>query len=179
MRTVIALLDDVTEAQRAARDLKKLGLPAAQISVVTRRAPPGACVDGLALLAMNLAGMGQVAAAGPVLHYLTPETARSSPDALIATLMRFGLPQADATSYVHGVRNGYTLEAAIVDDDRADDALAIMEQHTTGGSHALATAWPGRLPWRASSAPPPHREPPVVQQPAGGSRTSTTWLPRT
>jgi uncharacterized protein (TIGR02271 family) len=130
---VIGLLSDLDEAQRPAKDLKKLGLRGNQISVIAPSARAGASVDGLQLASMDVAGLGPVAAGGPLLQYLTPATAEANPDALIASLRRMGVPEAEATGYVHGVRNGYTLEAAIVDDDKAGEALAIMRRHAGEG----------------------------------------------
>jgi len=136
MRTVIGLLSDIDEAQRTAIELKKLGLRSNQISVLSTRPGAGATTaDGVQLSSMDVAGLGNVTAGGPLLQYLSPSTATANPDALVATLMKMGVPQSEAVGYVQGVRNGYTLEAAIVNDDsKADEALAIMQRHAESGN---------------------------------------------
>jgi uncharacterized protein (TIGR02271 family) len=104
MRTVIGLLNDAREAKRTADDLKKIG--ARDISIISK--------DG--------------SSSGPLATYLAPsggDTAGASTSALES----MGLSRVEAQRYLDGLRSGYTLEAATIDDDKAEQALAIMKQH--------------------------------------------------
>jgi uncharacterized protein (TIGR02271 family) len=102
MRTVIGLLSDAREAKRTADDLKKLG--ARDISIISK--------DG--------------SSSGPLATYLAP-TGGGSADG--SALESMGLSSAEARRYLDGLRSGYTLEAATIDDDKAERALAIMKEH--------------------------------------------------
>lgn len=106
MKTVIGLLSDAREAKRTADDLRKIG--ARDISIISR--------DG--------------SSSGPLASYLAPTGAATSGDGGIPALERMGLSRAEAQRYLEGLRSGYTLEAALVEDDRADQALAIIKQHS-------------------------------------------------
>jgi uncharacterized protein (TIGR02271 family) len=100
------------------------------ISVVSCDAKLGKDLEGLTLQPLSVGGLGAVAAGGPMAQYLSTEAAQANDEALIAALVKMGATQDEAMGYVDGVRKGYTLEAAIVDDEKAPDVLAILKQHT-------------------------------------------------
>jgi uncharacterized protein (TIGR02271 family) len=104
MRTVIGLLSDAREAKRTADDLKKIG--ARDISIISK--------DG--------------SSSGPLATYLAPSGA-SAAGASTSALESMGLSRVEAQRYLDGLRSGYTLEAATIEDDKAEQALAIMKQH--------------------------------------------------
>jgi hypothetical protein len=129
MRTVIALFEDLAEARRTAKDLAQSGLSLDQISVVSPETAPtsGTTVD-LPLDTMNLSGVGEVAACGPMIEYMR-SAAATEPGTLTDVLVRMGLSDQDAQRFVDGIKHGYTLESAIVDDDKAQQAHQIMQDH--------------------------------------------------
>jgi len=53
-----------------------------------------------------------------------------SVDQLVEGLVRMGVSRNEALAYADGVQRGYTLETVIVDDDKAEQALRVMQQHT-------------------------------------------------
>jgi hypothetical protein len=129
MRTVIALFEDLAEARRTAKDLAQSGLSLDQISVVSPETAPtsGTTVD-LPLDTMNLSGIGEVAACGPMIEYMR-SAAATEPGTLTDVLVRMGLSDQDAQRFVDGIKHGYTLESAIVEDDKAQQAHQIMQDH--------------------------------------------------
>jgi uncharacterized protein (TIGR02271 family) len=70
-------------------------------------------------------------ASGPLAAYLDPNSLQTSSSSagIQRALVEMGLSESEARNYLSGVRSGYTLETAIVDDARADEALAIMKAH--------------------------------------------------
>ncbi len=133
MRTVIGVFDNKTEAERTIAELEHAGTSAANISVLSK--------DGITQLGdirlkpVEVPGHGRLAASGPLMAYLNQSTATAAPDAITAVLVRMGLPQEYATSYVDAVRRGLTLEAVMVEDNKADHALAIMRAHASDLSY--------------------------------------------
>jgi uncharacterized protein (TIGR02271 family) len=129
MRTLIGLFQDSNEARETISDLRKLGAETKDISVV---APVGTSQLGteMPLSPVDVPGIGRVAACGPMTTYLSQATAQRAPDAIIAALIRMGVPDSEAKRYVDGVRSGYTLETVMIDDEKADEALEIMREHS-------------------------------------------------
>jgi uncharacterized protein (TIGR02271 family) len=130
MRTVIGLLEGTGEARDTVRELKGMGIRSDQISVLSRDAAIGKEVEGMTLKPIPIAGLGTVAAGGPMLQFLTPATAESNAEAIVSALIRMGVPREESLAYVDGVRSGLTLEAAIVDDENVGRAVEIMRAHT-------------------------------------------------
>lgn len=134
MRTVIGMFDDPSEAKLAIDQLQNIG--ARDISVISRNERVG----DLGLSPIELRGIGRVSAMGPLTNFLTAQTARAEPDGIAAALTAMGLSREDAARYVQGVRDGYTLETATIPDDKAQEALAIMKEHSTAqGRRAKST----------------------------------------
>jgi uncharacterized protein (TIGR02271 family) len=131
MRTLIGLFQDSNEARETISDLQKLGAKTKDISVV---APAGTAQlgTGVMLSPLDVPGLGRVAACGPMTNYLSQGTAQGSPDAIIGALVQMGVPGDEARRYVDGVKKGYTLETVLIDDDKAEEALEIMREHSLG-----------------------------------------------
>jgi uncharacterized protein (TIGR02271 family) len=129
MRTVIGLFRDSIEAKETIADLQKLGARAQDISVV---APAGTSPmgGGLQLAPFEVPGLGRVAACGPVSTYLTQTTPQGSTEGIISAIVEMGVSDAEARRYVDFVRDGYTLEAVDIEDAKANEALAIMREHS-------------------------------------------------
>lgn len=98
-KTVVALYDSYIEAQEVERELTAAGFSDSASSIITYDA----------------------AAAG------TPAEVDRGTD-LVARLTDMGVPQSEAEDYAEGVRRGGTLVTLRVDEDRADDAVDIMER---------------------------------------------------
>lgn len=123
MRTVVGVFER-GEARRTIDDLKEIGVRERDISILSRD------------------DEGHIQASGPVTGYLGEG---ADEPAMIAALTRVGLTDAEARRYLGGLGQGYTLEAAAVDDDKANEALDIMREHAgnIGGREARTT--PQRL----------------------------------
>lgn len=130
MRTLVGLFEDTNEAKITMDDLKKIGASGDDISILS---PEGRSdVGDLHLEPVEVSGIGRLTACGPMTNYLNQSTAANAPDAMAAALVGMGLPRSEAERYVDGVRRGHTLETVLIEDDKADDALAIMRQHALG-----------------------------------------------
>jgi uncharacterized protein (TIGR02271 family) len=127
MRTVIGVFDNKAEAERTIAELERAGANAENISVLANESLSD--LGDIHLQPMDIRGLGRLSASGPMSTYLTQSTANAAPDAITNALVRMGLPPAYARSYVEAVRRGLTLEVVAVEDNKADEALAIMRAH--------------------------------------------------
>lgn len=130
MKTIIGVFDEREHAERAIEELERAGASAGDISVLTKERELHDLGD-IHLEEMDVRGYGPIAASGPMTTYLTQSTAQGAPDAIVGALVQMGLPEGYARSYVEAVRRGFTLEAVAVDDAKANEALAIMREHST------------------------------------------------
>jgi uncharacterized protein (TIGR02271 family) len=128
MRTVIGVFSDKAEAELAIVELEGAGARASEISVLAPE--PIKELADIQMKSLNVEGHGRLGASGPLSTFLTQSTAASSPDAIVGALTRMGLPLAYAQSYVDAVSRGLTFEAVLVPDEKADEALGIMQAHT-------------------------------------------------
>lgn len=116
MRTVVGLFQDNNEARRTVDDLKRIGVRESDVSLLSNEG-----------------------ANGPISAHLDPSTGARDPDTITRALCRMGLSEHEAKRYVEGIQQGYTLETALVEDGRANDALAIMRAHSVGGARGGET----------------------------------------
>jgi stress response protein YsnF len=63
------------------------------------------------------------------INLVTKDTRNAQSTDLVDGLVRMGVPKNEAVAYADGVRQGYTLETAIVEDDKAQQALEVMREH--------------------------------------------------
>jgi hypothetical protein len=155
---LMALFQDVSAAAGAARELHALGLGAADLSVVARDhavegtiaraidASPGSELEDsptlsrfgelsgyvLAAIAIGLPGTGAVVAAGPLAAELGEAAGHVAGD-LKGTLIKAGLPEADAEEWIAEIERGDVIllgaHARSVDSQRVDAAL---RRHSLG-----------------------------------------------
>ncbi|MBW9114849.1 hypothetical protein JNB88_14490 [Rhizobium cauense] len=154
MRTVTGLFDDYSDARAAVSRLEAAGIPSSEISIVSNNtgrvdddsdagegaatgAGIGAAVGGAGGLLtglglMAIPGVGPVVAAG----WLAATAAGAAAGAvaggatggLIGALTGSGVSEDDANLYAEGVRRGGTLVTARVDDARAAEAEAALQE---------------------------------------------------
>ncbi len=110
MRTVVGLFQDNNEARRTVDDLKAIGVKESDVSMCSNESTNG-----------------------PIAAYLDPQAGIRDPDSITRALSRMGLSVSEARRYVEGIQHGYTLETVLVEDSRANEALAIMRAHAIGG----------------------------------------------
>jgi uncharacterized protein (TIGR02271 family) len=94
----------------------------------------GALIGGATGLAASLAmmlvpGIGPVLAIGPLAATLGGATLGAMGGGVIGGLTGMGVPDTDAGYYAEGVRRGGTLVAVSAPDDRANEAVAILNRH--------------------------------------------------
>ncbi|MBC7018083.1 hypothetical protein, partial [Salmonella enterica] len=87
--------EDLAEARRTAKDLAQSGLSLDRISVVSPETAPTSGTADLPLDTMNVAGVGEVAACGPMIEYMR-SAAATEPGTLADVLVRMGLSDQDA-----------------------------------------------------------------------------------
>jgi uncharacterized protein (TIGR02271 family) len=107
---------------------------------------------GAGLLAIP--GIGPVLAAGPLAAAVGTASATIGAGALgagigaaagglVGGLIGFGVPEEQANYYAEGVRRGGTLVTVTTDDQRANDAYAIMKRYNVVNIEDRATDWRG------------------------------------
>lgn len=155
MRTVTGLFDTHEHAAQAVRDLKSLGIPEADISLVASNADRddfsedvaegagagmgiGAALGGAGGLlagigALAIPGIGPVVAGGwlvaTAVGALTGAAVGGAAGGLVGALSDAGIPEHDAHVYAESVRRGDNLVTARVNDTQAPEAEAILDRH--------------------------------------------------
>lgn len=157
-QTVTALYDTYDSAVSAMNALEDLGIPYADISIVSNNADNrygtdhptntardagtgagiGAVVGGVGGLLtglglMAIPGVGPVVAAGwlvaTAVGAATGAVVGGAAGGLVGALTGAGVPERDAHFYAEGVRRGGTLLTARVDDARAPAVREILYRH--------------------------------------------------
>lgn len=152
-RTVTAMYDSFTAAQRAVQDLVDAGFNRDDISLIANDAAGeyksytaegdvkgneganfGAVTGALVGLgAMLIPGIGPVVAAGPLVAALTGAGLGAAAGAitggLTASMIDFGLDREYAGYYAEGVRRGGAMVAVRADEGRASQVESILNRH--------------------------------------------------
>lgn len=166
-KTVTAMYDSFTHAQRAVQDLVDAGFNRDDISLVANDAAGeyksytadgdvkggegasfGAVTGALVGLgAMLIPGVGPVIAAGPLVAALTGAGLGAAAGAvtggLTASMVDFGLDTEHAGYYAEGVRRGGALVSARVDEGRAGQAESILNRHGMVDMNRRVESWRG------------------------------------
>jgi hypothetical protein len=159
---VLALFDDPASAAAAARDLRGLGIPREQVSVVARShdeegalakatgASPGSEIEDsraasqlgelsghlLAAIALVLPGIGPIVADGPLAAGLG-EAAGHVAGGIARALRQAGLPREEADRWQERIEEGAILVGAHVDRTVAPTAHGVF---TRNGAASIAEA---------------------------------------
>jgi hypothetical protein len=158
-KTVIGLIENPNEAQKAVDDLLKSGLDRKHIGVISPEevaretsaavvgASTGMAVGGLAGMllaaaALAIPGIGPVLVAGPALTLLGGTTLGMLAGGLIGGLTARGIPEDEAHVYAEGVKRGATLVTVSAKDDaQARHAGEILKRHGAVDPAMLASKW--------------------------------------
>lgn len=81
------------------------------------------------LLAMALPGIGPVVAAGPLITTLAGAGIGATAGIILGALVETGLPADHARMFTEGIRRGDTLLMVNTSDDRAREAVELLNQH--------------------------------------------------
>jgi len=106
----------------------------------------GAALGGVAGLlvgigALAIPGIGPVLAAGPLAAALAGAGIGAVTGGMIGALTDLGVPEEDAHTYAEGVRRGGALVTLTTDENRADDAAAILNRHGAVDIDERAAQW--------------------------------------
>src|SRR5580658_2031128 len=156
MRTVVGVFTSLVEAERTERDLKNLGIPSENISIVAGNdanrhkeyleksklastsagaaAASGASFGGgvgliAGLVALVIPGVGPIVAYGALVTLLTGFGIGAAGGGLIGAFREMGIPHEQAPIYEEAVRRGAVMLAVDVDGARKNDTLAILVRH--------------------------------------------------
>jgi uncharacterized protein (TIGR02271 family) len=168
-KTVVALFDDLNDAQEVVNDLTQMGVPRGDISIARQKsettsssgdvddtrdisagvatgASTGAVVGGAAgliasLTALAIPGFGPILAAGPLIATLTGAGIGAAAGGLIGALVNAGVPEEEAEYYSEGVRRGGTLVSVRVEDNLGERAADIMNRHHAIDIDERAATW--------------------------------------
>ncbi len=157
-KTVVALYDDRSSAENAVKELVDRGFAREEISTMTpgekdgeyvtenesRKegaavgAGIGATLGGIGGLligagALFIPGVGPVIAAGPVVAMLASAGVGAAvggvTGGLLGALVDMDIPEEQAHSYAEGIRRGGSLVTVRTTQDRADQAVQILNRH--------------------------------------------------
>ncbi|HYD65115.1 YsnF/AvaK domain-containing protein [Azospirillum sp.] len=140
-KTIVALYDDATAAQRVLSDLDTAGL---RHDFTVMGGAHARTTAGWSDTTTSTTSTSSYAGSlGSDLG-----TDYDSPSNRIGTLTRMGVPHDDAQVYCEGVRRGGVLLVGRVDDGRCDEALDIIERHNPVDpderlSHYRTSGWTG------------------------------------
>lgn len=165
-KSVLALYDDFTTAQEVVQALENNGFDRDSLSIVANDATKeyaahatdaskGSAREGASLGALGggvigmiaglgalaIPGIGPVVVAGPLMGALVGAGVGAATGGIVAGLMGMGLPEKDAHIYAEGIRRGGTLVTVRADEERADEAVAIMNRYNPIDLERSSTAW--------------------------------------
>jgi uncharacterized membrane protein len=156
MRTIVGVFTSLADAERTERDLKNLGIPHENISIVAGNdanrheeylgrakvasigtgaaAAAGASFGGgvgliAGLVVLVIPGVGPILAGGALVTLLTGLGIGAAGGGLIAAFVDMGIPHEEAPIYEEAVRRGAVMLAVNVDSARENDALGVMVDH--------------------------------------------------
>ena len=164
-KTVTAMYDSFTAAQRAVQDLVDAGFNRDDISLIANDAAGeyknfnaegdvkgneganfGAVTGALVGLgAMLIPGIGPVVAAGPLVAALTGAGLGAAAGAitggLTASMIDSGLDRESASYYAEGVRRGGAMVAVRADEGRASQVESILNRHGMVDINRRVESW--------------------------------------
>jgi uncharacterized membrane protein len=151
-KTIVALFNNNTHAEKAARDIKDRGLRTADISIIAKQdeeqgrgtatmgtgtkaandnisdgVVTGGILGGLAGLligagSMVIPGLGIIAAAGPITGLLSGAVTGG----IVGGLVDLGIPESKRRQYETDIRAGKILFSMKTDDDKIDDIASTL-----------------------------------------------------
>jgi hypothetical protein len=165
-KTVVALFDDMSTAEKAVQELEHLGFSRDHISLMAANrggddggaaagsaadgavagAGIGAVLGGLAGLlvgigALAIPGIGPIIAAGPLAAALGGAGIGAVAGGVIGALVDAGVPEEQAQYYAEGIRRGGTLVTVNASEGMADRATNILNRYGPVDINQRAATW--------------------------------------
>jgi hypothetical protein len=168
MKTVAAAFSSVREAELAAMDLERIGVPRESISVIagndaqrhdeyiakakessvsTEAAAASSASFGggmgivATLAALAIPGVGPILALGPLMTIVAGLGVGAAAGGLIGALKHMGVSHEDAPFYEEAVRRGAVMVTADVSEPLEEQASGIMRSHGARDLKDEANAW--------------------------------------
>ena len=142
----VGVFQDVEWAERGLEALKKEGLPAESLSLISRETPETAAlvqrVFGLEGGRLDIVKIGPVVAHGPLVGALQGQARDLGRSGVAATIRRVGFQLHDGFIFETLTARGGVM-VGVHSEPRAADALAVMFAY--GGGNAAIGAWVGRV----------------------------------
>jgi uncharacterized protein (TIGR02271 family) len=123
------MYDRLEDAEGAMNDLVRLGLDSRKIGVLTSATASPVVIDRLRAKSLDVAGVGKLVANDYMLTLFGARPAGAA-DGVLGALAAMGVSKPDGARYLEALRNGATLEAVTIPDDRAADATAILDERS-------------------------------------------------
>jgi uncharacterized membrane protein len=180
MKTIAAVFPSLSEAEQAYLDLKHIGIPQEDISLIagneasmhdkylerSRKASASRALvaasdaslgGGVGIVAMLVAfaipGVGPIVALGPLLTVLGAMGIGAAAGGLIGALHNMGISHEEAPLYEEAVRRGAIMLAARIDDQLEEDAVAALKRHGAREVRDEADTW-GHSGWSGPAHDP-------------------------
>ncbi len=171
MKTVAAIFPSLSEAGEAYSDLKNIGVPQEDISLIAGNeaslhdeyleksskasastlavaASDASLGGGIGILAMLIAfaipGVGPIVALGPMLTVLGAMGIGAAAGGLIGAFHNMGISHEEAPLYEEAVRRGAVMVAARIDERLEEEAVAALKRHGARDVRDDADTWGGR-----------------------------------
>lgn len=133
-KTVVALYDDVSDAQTVSRELSAAGFTDNEVvdsSAISsdRSVSGGADVSDSSLAARTPGVVGTPLGAAPETGTTSTTTSSWGSGGILSRLRSAGVPEDDSHMYAEGVRRGGSLVIARLADDNVDRGLEIMSNY--------------------------------------------------
>lgn len=173
-KVIIGSFDNVDDADRAYRDLLQAGYPDADLNLVvsntrsrtreggifeggtsehhsttTKGAVAGGVLGGAAglaagLMGVSIPGIGPILGIGAIVATLAGAGAGAVAGGLLGSLINLGIHKDEAELYAESVRRGGSLVTARSEDEKAEEATAIMRKNGAIDIARRAEEWRAR-----------------------------------
>lgn len=180
MKTIAAVFPSLSEAGEACFDLKRIGVPQEEISLIagneaslhdeylekSRKASASTVAvaasdaslgGGVGILAMLIAfaipGVGPIVALGPMLTVLGAMGIGAAAGGLIGAFHNMGISHEEAPLYEEAVRRGVAMVAARIDERLEEEAVAALKRHGARDLRDEADTW-GHAGWSGPTHDP-------------------------
>jgi hypothetical protein len=141
--TSIRLFDEASAAYRALEALAAEGFPRDGLNLMAHQehidTPEG--MAGWAARVVAVPGVGAILAIGPIGAALSGMAGEVAGEGLMRVLMDRGAPADEAHACVEGMRRGGVLVLIDTDEERAEQAGAVLRRGAPGDRGALAASW--------------------------------------
>ena len=141
--TVIQFFEAAATAHQALQALTDEGFPRDELNLIAHHERGGTpeAMAGWAPRVVAVPGVGAILAIGPIGAALSAMAGEVAGEGLMRVLMERGAPTDEAHVCVEEMRRGGVLVLVDTDEDRAEQAGAVLRRCAAGDHGALAASW--------------------------------------